>query len=77
MLAVEDLNQLERYVTICEENSKDFSSLEAAVLVGRRTNSALDRTLKHRSGRFRVRTYTDLLHDTELRYKNYLDAMAD
>jgi ribosomal protein L40E/DNA-binding FrmR family transcriptional regulator len=69
LLTVDDLNQLERYVTICEENSKDFSSLEAAVLVGRRTNSALDRTLKHRSGRFKVRTYTDLLHDTELRYK--------
>ena len=77
VLTVDDLNQLERYVTICEENSKDFSTLEAAVLVGRRTNLALDRTLKHRSGRFKVRTYSDLLQDTELRYKKYLDAMAD
>jgi hypothetical protein len=35
---VEDLNQLERYVIICEETSKDFSSLETALLVGRKTN---------------------------------------
>lgn len=77
VLTVDDLNQLERYVTVCEENSKDFGSLETAMLVGRRTHAALDRTLKHRSGRFKVRTYTDLLHDTELRYRNYLDAMAE
>jgi hypothetical protein len=76
-LGVDDLNQLERYVTICEEYSEDFSSLEAAILVGSNKSDDLMRHIRHRSTSFKVRTYTDLVHDTERRYRAYLDAHAD
>ena len=75
-MSVADLNQLDQYVTLCEKYSKDFSSLETAILVGNRATEDLNISIKHRSTKFRVRTYTDLVHDTEKRYKKYLDSMA-
>jgi ribosomal protein L40E len=74
-LSVKDLNQLEHYVTLCEKYSSEFSKLEAAILVGRKKADDLERTIRHRSQAFKVRTYSDLVHDTERRYKAYLDAL--
>jgi len=74
MLTVADLNQLERYVVLCEEYETDHKSFEA-ILVGSKKSSDLDRTLKVRGSRLGVRTYTDLIGDTERRYKRYLDAL--
>ncbi|MGH2595737.1 MAG: hypothetical protein ACRDH7_07215, partial [Actinomycetota bacterium] len=75
-LTVDDLNQLERYVTICEQYSDDFGTLEVAMLVGRKKTAELDRTRKHRSSKFKVRTYADLAQDTQQRYKSFLTAMG-
>jgi hypothetical protein len=76
-LEVDDLNQLERYVYICEKYSSDYSSLEAAILVGQKQSPELIGRMKHRSNAFKVRTYSDLVQDTEQRYKSYLDAMSE
>jgi DNA-directed RNA polymerase subunit RPC12/RpoP len=76
VLDVADLNQLERYVVLCGEYSDQHSSFEA-LLVGTKQSDDLRKTLKVRSSNFRVRTYTDLINDTERRYKKYLEATAE
>lgn len=74
-LGVSDLNQLERYVVLCDEYSTEHSSFEA-ILVGSKQSDDLRRTLKVRGGtRFQVRTYTDLISDSERRYQSYLKAL--
>ena len=74
-LAVEDLNQLETYVTIAEQyTSTSFRSYEA-YLVGNKKSEDLTRRLKHRSSSFKVRTYTDLVADTEHRYRDFLKTL--
>jgi DNA-directed RNA polymerase subunit RPC12/RpoP len=73
-LQVEDLNQLERYVYLAEKYS-DVSRLEAAILVGNRKSTELSGRTKYRSSSFRVRTYSDLVQDTERRYEAYLTAL--
>jgi hypothetical protein len=75
-LTVNDLNQLERYVVLCSQYGEEVGSLEAAILVGSKKSADLDRTIRHRSSAFKIRTYTDLGRDTEKRYKAYLDALA-
>jgi hypothetical protein len=74
-LTVEDLNQLERYVVLCEEYDSDHTSFEA-ILVGKRATDDLKRTLKVRGANFKVRTYTQLVGDTERRYQKYLEALG-
>jgi hypothetical protein len=74
-LDVDDLNQLERYVVICEEYSSEHSSHEA-ILVGTKQSDDLRRTLKVRGGSFKVLTFVDIIHDAERRYKKYLDAIS-
>ena len=74
VLSVDDLNQLERYVVLCDEYHTEHTSFEA-YLVGNKSSDDLKRTLKVRGSSFRVRTYTDLISDTERRYKRYLDAL--
>jgi len=74
-LDVDDLNQLERYVVICEEYSSEHSSHEA-ILVGTKQSDDLRRTLKVRGGSFKVLTFVDMIHDAERRYKKYLDAIS-
>lgn len=74
-LTVDDLNQLERYIVLCEQYHTDHRGFEA-MLVGQKISADLDRTRKLRSERFKVKTYTDLIGDTERRYKDYLDALA-
>lgn len=74
-LDVDDLNQLETYITVAEQyTSTSFRSYEA-YLVGNKKSQDLTRRLKHRSSNFKVRTYTDLVADTEHRYKEFLQTL--
>ncbi len=73
-LSVEDLNQLERYVVLCEEYDDDHSSFDA-ILVGPKISDDLRRTLKVRGVSFKARTYTQLVTDTRKRYTKYLEAL--
>jgi ribosomal protein L40E len=74
-LDIADLNQLERYVVICDEYSKTHTSFEA-LLVGSKQTDDLRRTLKVRGGnRFQVRTYAELIDDAERRYEGFIKAM--
>jgi hypothetical protein len=74
-LTVNDYQQLVRYVVLCEEYHTDHSGFDA-ILVGQKKSDELDRTLKVLGNRIKVKTYTDLIGDTERRYKRYLDALA-
>ncbi len=69
-LKIDDLNQLETYLIIAEQYM-DFKTYEA-YLVGNKKGADLQRRLKHRSNRFKVWTYTDLIQDTEHRYREFL-----
>ncbi|HUT57843.1 MAG TPA: hypothetical protein VNA25_08335 [Phycisphaerae bacterium] len=74
-LVIDDLNQLETYVTISEQyTSSSFRSYEA-YLIGNKKSEDLTRRMKHRSSSFKVRTYTDLVIDTEHRYRNFLKTL--
>jgi len=72
-LNADDLNQLETYLTIAESYSQ-YRGFEA-YLIGNKKSDDLMRRLKHRSNSFKVRTYTDLLSDTERRYREFLKTM--
>jgi len=72
-MTIDDLNQLETYFTIAEQY-KSYNSYEG-YLIGNKKDEDLMRRLKHRSRRFKVWTYSDLLDSTEKRYRNYLDAI--
>jgi len=73
-LDVGDLNQLERYVVLCNKYDDDHTSFDA-ILVGHVQSDELRQTMKVRKETFKVRTYTQLVSDTERRYKQYLDAL--
>jgi hypothetical protein len=73
-LNVDDLNQLERYVLLCQKYDDDISGYEA-ILVGQKSSDDLKRTLKLRGSAQKVRTYTQLISDTERRYSRYLEAL--
>jgi ribosomal protein L40E len=72
-LSVDDLNQLETYVTIAEKYSS-FKSC-SAYLVGKKADDEVSRRLKYRSGTFKVLTYTDLLDYTKQRYHEFLKSI--
>jgi hypothetical protein len=72
-LVVDDLNQLETYVLVAESHLS-FRSYEA-YLVGSKVDADLTKTLKHRSSRFKVLTYSDLMDQTKKRYHEYLQAI--
>lgn len=74
VLAVEDLNQIETYLSIIEQHHK-FSTFEA-YLVGRKISDELSRRKKYRGNQFKVITFTELIEDTERRYKDYLEAIG-
>lgn len=74
-LTVEDYNQLVRYVVLCEKYDTDHSGIEAT-LVGQKRSEELIGHLKAVGGRIKVRTFTDLIGDTERRYDDYLKALA-
>lgn len=69
-LDVEDLNQAETYLTIAESYAK-YRSFEA-YLVGNKKSEDLMRRMKHRSSSFKLLTFTDLVSDTEHRYRDFL-----
>lgn len=71
-LSVDDLNQLETYLSIIEEHD-DTSSFEA-YLVGRKIGDELKRRMKYRGTQFKVRTYSQLIDDAEKRYSEYLSS---
>lgn len=73
-LEIEDVNQLETYLTVAEEY-KTFRSCEA-YLIGNKKGVELGRRMKHRSSSFQVLTYTDLIEDTELRYRDFLKSVT-
>lgn len=75
-LEVADLNQLERYVVLCNKYDDEHVSFEA-VLVGQKQSDELRETMKVRREAFKIRTYTQLVSDTERRYKQYLDALDE
>ena len=75
-LIVDDLNQLERYVVLCNKYDDDHSSFEA-ILVGQQQSEELKQTMKVRRETFRVRTYTQLISDSERRYERYLKAFSE
>ncbi|PIQ76125.1 hypothetical protein COU78_00610 [Candidatus Peregrinibacteria bacterium CG10_big_fil_rev_8_21_14_0_10_49_24] len=73
MLEIEDMNQLETYMTLAEQY-QNFRSYEG-YLVGNKKSDDLMRRMKHRSSAFKIRTYSDLLTDTEHRYSAFLKTL--
>jgi hypothetical protein len=73
-LTVEDYNQLVRYVVLCEKYHTDHTGFDA-ILVGQKKSEELAGHLKVVGNRLKVRTFTDLIDDTERRYKDYLAAL--
>lgn len=71
-LQVDDLNQLETYLSIIE-NHYSVKSFEA-YLVGNRISDELKKIVKYRGSQFRIKTFTDLIGDSENRYSEYLKA---
>jgi ribosomal protein L40E len=74
-LTVADYVQLVRYVVLCDKYDDDHSSVEA-ILVGQKRSDELLGHLKAVGGRVKVKTFTELIADTERRYKDYLEALG-
>ena len=72
-LSVDDLNQLETYVTVAERYFS-FRAYEA-YLVGSKSDEELMRRMKHRSRAFRVLYYANILGDTQQRYRKFLKSV--
>jgi hypothetical protein len=70
----QEREQLERYVVLCNNYNDEHSSFEA-MLVGAKISDELRKTLKVRSSAFKARTYTQLVSDSERRYRSYLEAL--
>lgn len=73
ILSVDDLNQLEDYLSIIEQYDK-VNSFEA-YLVGKRVSEDLKRKKRYRGGNFKILTFSQLISDTEQRYKEYIQEM--
>ncbi len=69
-LTTKDLDQLETYMLIIEQNSSEKYSFEG-YLVGRKISIDLEKRLKFRGGQFKVKTYSDLIDDVKKRYSEY------
>ncbi|MHC4720134.1 MAG: hypothetical protein ACYSYT_06635 [Planctomycetota bacterium] len=74
-LGIDDLNQLETYLTVAEEHFS-YRGYEA-YLVGRRKDSDLLRRLKHRATNFKVLTYSELVSSSETRYREYINNIEE
>ncbi len=72
-LEIGDLNQLENYLSIIEQkhSGKSFECF----LIGKTISEELERKKKYRGSQFKVRTFSDLIDDTEKRYKEFLKAL--
>lgn len=71
-LNIEDLNQLEDYLTIAQDYTSEYRTFEA-YLIGNKKGQDLKRRMNFRSSNFNVLTYTDLVDKTEKRYREYLE----
>jgi hypothetical protein len=69
-LGIEDLNQLEDYFLIAEKLT-DLGRFEG-YLVGREISDDLKSRMRWRGNQFKVLLYSDLVADTERRYKEYV-----
>jgi len=74
-LKLEDLNQLENYLAIIE-NHYDLKTFEA-YLVGRKISDDLKKRAKYRGSQFKLRTFVDLIDDTEKRYKEFIKTLEE
>lgn len=72
-LEIEDLNQLENYLTVIE-NHYDLKTFEA-YLVGRKISDDLKKRVKYRGSQFKLKTFIDLIDDTEKRYSEYIKTL--
>lgn len=74
-LGIEDMNQLENYLAIMEQKftAKSFE----CYLIGKTISDDLKKKMKYRGSQFKVRTFADLIDDTEKRYTDYLNKMKD
>lgn len=69
-LEIDDLNQLENYLSIIEQ--KHTGKTFECYLIGKTISTELERKRKYRGNQFKVRTFSDLIDDTEKRYKEFL-----
>lgn len=69
-LTIKDLEQLETYMLVIEQNSSEKYLFEG-YLVGKKISSDLEKRLKFRGSQFRVKTYSDLIDDVKKRYTEY------
>ncbi len=69
-LTADDLEQLETYMLIIEQNSGEKYSFEG-YLVGRKISDDLKKRLKFRGNQFKVKTYSDLIDDVKKRYTDF------
>jgi hypothetical protein len=74
-LTVEDLNQLETYVSLLEKNSE--FTVERAFLMGRHISDELKKRMKYRGQQFKIRNYAELIDETMQRYEKYLENPDD
>lgn len=72
-LTVDDLNQLEMYLSIIEDHLT-YSKFEA-YLLGKKISPELSKRKKYRGSQFKIKTYTDLISDTETRYKEFIQTL--
>lgn len=72
-LKIEDLNQLENYLTIIE-NHYDLKTFEA-YLIGRKISDDLKKRAKYRGNQFKLKTFIDLIDDTEKRYIDFVKTL--
>ena len=69
-LTSKDMEQLETYMLVIEQNSSEKYVFEA-YLVGRKISNDLGKRLKFRGSQFKVKTYSDLIDDVKKRYSDY------
>lgn len=74
-LEIEDLNQLENYLSIIEQ--KHTGRTFECYLIGKSISDELERKRKYRGSQFKVKTFSDLIDDTEKRYKEFLKALDE
>jgi len=73
-LSIDDLDQLETYLLIIEQNSGEKLFFEA-YLVGKKISDDLRKRLKYRGPQFKVRTYSDLIDDVKNRYTEFYKSL--
>jgi ribosomal protein L40E len=70
-LVIQDLDQLETYLSIAQSYSTQYRSYEA-YLIGNKLDDDLIKRRQFRSSIFNIWTYSDLVDDSEKRYKEFL-----